>query len=203
MSNKLYPFDLPESIHPLAWVFLGFGLDTKRVNALAKHVFDDLGARADFEVSDTLTVSFAVDWPFEIPDSIAASVGEEVRFNAAPAGAVHIIDGHLPPGLRLERHTGDIAGVVREPGLYKAVIEVGPRVKYDTLGGNGSPESAGVWIPINQPRQQPETVAVPKSLHDLDALELDRLEAEIQKAKRARLVQDVEETEVAGDGYSS
>lgn len=200
---KLYPFDLPDNIHPLAWVFLGFGLDTKRVNALSKHVFDELGARMNFERSGTLTVSFAVDWPFDVPNSITATVGEDVRFNAVAEGAVHIIDGHLPPGLKLEKHTGDIAGVVREPGLYKAVIEVGPRVKYDPLGGNGSPESPGVWIPIGQDRQVPEPVEVPKSLNGLDALELDRLEAEIQKAKRARLVQDAEAEEVPDDGHSS
>lgn len=202
MTNKLYPFDLPESIHPLAWVFLGFGLDTKRVNALAKHVFDDLGARVNFDVERTVEVCLAVDWPFDKEGYRPVAVGDAFDESCCSEGAVHIIEGHLPPGLTLEKHTGRIVGTVRETGLYRAVVQVGPRVKYDPLGGNGSPESPGVWIPINQPRMQPETVEVPKSLHDLDALELDRLEAEIQKAKRAKLVQEVEASEV-DDGHSS
>lgn len=199
MSTKLYPFDLPGDIHPLAWMFLGFGLDTKRVNALTKHVFDDLGARVNLDAENTVEVCFAVDWPFEKEGYRPAAVGDVFDEACCSEGAVHIAEGHLPPGLTLERHTGRIVGTVRETGLYRAVVQVGPRVKYDPLGGNGSPESPGVWIPISQPRMQPETVEVPKSLVDLDALELDQLEAEIQKAKRAKLVQESE----VDDGHSS
>ena len=201
---KLYPFELPSTIHPLAWVFLAFGLDQKLVNDLAKHVFDDLGARLLVDEPRSVVASFAVDWPFEKDGYIAALTGEEVRLTVAPFGAVRIVEGHLPPGLKLERHTGDIVGTIREAGLYSATIEIGPRVKFDPLGGNGSPDSGGTWIPINQPRMEPDPVVVPTTLNDLDELQLDQLQADIQRAIRAKQVRDADVGgEVPGDGHSS
>ncbi len=40
---KLYPFRMPENVHPYAWVLLGFGLPGELLDKLARHLFDDLG----------------------------------------------------------------------------------------------------------------------------------------------------------------
>lgn len=197
---KIYPFDLPGNIHPLAWVFLGFGLDTKRVNELAKHVFDDLGARLNLEIDTSVEVCVAVDWPFEKEGYTAASVGDEVDWVACSEGAIRVREGHLPPGLKLDKHTGHITGRIREPGLYRAVFEVGPRVKYDPLGGNGSPESKGMWIPIDQDLFEPELTLdeYPATVADLDDVEKSKLLAELQAWQNTQVAKGV-----TADGDSS
>lgn len=46
---ETYPYDIPEDKHPLAWVFFnagGISPDLDTAEALAKHVFDDLGCGA-------------------------------------------------------------------------------------------------------------------------------------------------------------
>ena len=40
---RLYPFEMPENVHPHAWVLLGFGLPGELLDKLARHLFDDLG----------------------------------------------------------------------------------------------------------------------------------------------------------------
>ena len=37
---KLYPFRMPENVHPYAWVLLGFGLPGELLDKLARHLFE-------------------------------------------------------------------------------------------------------------------------------------------------------------------
>ena len=43
---KLYPFRMPENVHPYAWVLLGFGLPGELLDKLARHLFDDLDRKS-------------------------------------------------------------------------------------------------------------------------------------------------------------
>ena len=194
MSNRIYPFDLPESIHPMAWTLLGFGLDRKTMSALARHLFDKLGARVDLEDQESVTVSFAVDWARDPEGRLVASVGEHIDQMVSATGAVELVNGHLPPGVRLQRHTGRIVGTITAPGLYSATFAVGPRIKYDPLGGNGAPDSPGIWIGINEPRQEIETKLheFPATVADLDEAEKSRLLAELQAWQNGQIAKEAD-----------
>ena len=194
MSNRIYPFDLPGNIHPLAWTLLGFGLDSKTMSALARHLFDKLGARVDLEDQESVTVSFAVDWARDPEGRQVASVGDEIDQVISESGAVELVAGHLPPGVRLQRHTGRIVGTITAPGLYAATFAVGPRVKYDPLGGNGTPDSPGIWIGINEPRREPITrlADFPVTVADLNEAEKSRLLAELQAWQNGQVAKEAD-----------
>lgn len=191
--TRIYPFDLPPDIHPMAWAVLGFGLDGKRASALARHLFDDLGARIELDSQNDVQVSFAVDWPRDPEGRREVSVGDEIDEVISPTGAVALTAGHLPPGVRLEKHTGRIRGTIREPGLYAATFSVGPRVKYDPLGGNGTPGEPGTWIPIGQPRAVFESTPVPETLDGLSPEELEELIVRAQEAQRAQTIKEADD----------
>lgn len=188
---KLYPFELPENVHPMAWVFLGFGLDADVINAVAKHLFDDLGARIDESVSE-VKLAWAVDWHRGVTDHRKVSVGDEIGELVSSTGAVTLVSGHLPPGTRLEKHTGRIVGACTAPGIYSATFRVGPRIKYDPLGTPGGPGDAGVWIPVDQPRAEVAGTPVPTSLGELSPRELDELIVQAQAAQRAKLAREAD-----------
>lgn len=175
---KLYPFDLPPGAHPMVWTLLGFGLQPDQVNALARHLYDDLGVRLH-EGRDEETFSWAVG--VDARDRERVEVGDEVDVIVSDRGAVRISGGALPPGVRLEKHSGKLVGTFTHPGLYSVTIQVGPAVKYDPLGSPGGPLDPGIWIPVDQPRQEPETnlQKIPLSIAELSDREKDHALAEL------------------------
>lgn len=177
---KLYPFDLPEGLHPNAWWVLGFVSSGEQANALARHLSDDLGVRLDETVGER-TISWAVGLSDNSPDRIKAQVGDHVDIMTWGAGAVRITNGALPPGVKLEKHTGKLVGTLTRPGLYSVTVTYGPAVKYDPLGSPGGPNDPGQWIPINQPREIAATALAefPTTVEDLDDRDKDKLLAEL------------------------
>jgi len=192
---KLYPFDMPDGIHPLAWTLLGFGLDAEVIDKIARHLFDDLGARLTFVEPQEVTYSWQVSWPRPAKDGrVAVSIGDdlELQIPGGDRSAVQIISGGLPPGIRLEKHTGRLVGSFESAGLYSCTIHIGPAVKYDPLGGDGSPQSVGRWIPVDQDRYKPEVAVPDKDLSELSPLELDELIVQVQAAQRAKLIKEAD-----------
>lgn len=186
---KLYPFDLPETVHPLSWTLLGFGLSTEEIQRLAKHLYDELGLRLNNPSPITRSFAWQVSWPRPSEGRITAEVGDslDLPIPGGDVSAVRVTEGALPPGISLEKHTGKLVGEFTKPGLYEVEITVGPAVKYDGLGGNGSPESAGRWIPVDQPRYVPPTAPLPeKPISEMSAAELEELALEVQRAKAAQ-----------------
>lgn len=193
---KLYPFELPEGIHPLAWTLLGFGLDVDDINRIASHLYENLGLRLDDATDITTTYAWQVSWPRPANEGrMVASIGETLDM-PVPGGdttAVRIVDGALPPGITLDRVTGRIVGTFTTAGLFQVSIRARPAVKYDPLGGDGSPASAGQWIPVDQPRQVVGVAPAPsKAIAEMTPQELEQLAVEIQRAQRARLIKEAD-----------
>ncbi|WCZ37861.1 hypothetical protein CJEDD_01170 [Corynebacterium jeddahense] len=186
---KLYPFDVPEGAHPLSWVFYGFGLDATTINQLCRHLFDDLGARLETPEPREVTLAWAVDWPLDVSAREVVSVGDDLDEGVGFDTAVTLTSGALPPGIRLVPHTGRLVGTFKQAGLYQATFRLGPKLKYDPLGGPGGPGAAGKWIPIDQPRQTPPTGAAPaRQLEDMDLQELEDVIVRAQAAQRAKAI---------------
>lgn len=196
---KLYPYDVPKRAHPYAWVFYGFGLDTATINLLCRHLFDQLGARLETPDAREVTLAWAVDWPLDVSARDVVSVGDDLDVGVGFDTAVTIIDGALPPGIRLVPHTGRLVGTFKQAGLYSVTFRLAPKVKYDPLGGPGGPDTAGVWIPIEQPRQTPPAGDAPTTpLEDMPPQELEELIQRAQAAQRAQFIRAAEQA--AGDG---
>lgn len=192
----IVPTEVPESEHPYAGLFLGV-VPEGRESAVARHIFDELGARFEVGEPETITLGWAVDFETS-SDRERAQVGESLDFHipGADRRGVRIADGHLPPGIRLERHTGKLAGVFARPGLYDVTLMLGPAVKLDPLGGRGTPGEQVAWIPISQQRARAESsTPAPKTLADLTALELSQLAAEAMRLERLKAMEEVD------DGY--
>lgn len=195
---NLYPFDVPEGAHPLAWVFYGFGLDAPTINLLCRHVFDQLGARLQTPEPREVTLAWAVDWPLDVSARDVVSVGDDLDVGVGFDTAVTIIDGALPPGIRLVPHTGRLVGAFKQPGLYSVTVRLAPKIKYDPLGGAGGPDTAGAWIPLEQQRQTPPAGDAPTTpLEDMTPQELEELVVRAQAAQRAQFIRAAEE---AGGG---
>ena len=195
---KLYPFDVPEGAHPLAWVFYGFGLDSATINLLARHVFDQVGARLQTPEPREVTLAWAVDWPLDVSARDVVSVGDDLDVGVGFDTAVTITDGALPPGIRLVPHTGRLVGTFRQAGLYSVTFRLAPKIKYDPLGGGGGPDTAGVWIPLEQSRQTPTAGSAPTvPLEDMSPQELEDFIVRAQAAQRAQFIRAAEQ---AGDG---
>ena len=118
------PTEIPESEHPYAGLFLGIvpeGYETR----VACHVFDELGPRFEVGEPETITMSWAVDFDTN-SDRERANVGDimDMVVPGADRRGVRIVEGHLPPGIRLERHTGKLVGVFAKPGLYLSLIHI-------------------------------------------------------------------------------
>lgn len=196
MTVRLYPFDLPDGVHPMGWAMLGHGLTVEQINAICVVLFDRLGARLH-EVTDheEQVFSWAVDWALDPGGRTPASVGDEVDI-LVPGGdrtAVQVTGGALPPGVRLEKHTGRLVGAFARPGLYSVTVTVGAQVKYDPLGTPGGPQNVGEWIPIDKPRHAPTPAPQPQAtLADMSPQELEELIVQAQQAQRARLIAEGE-----------
>jgi|GEM_PF-1229265 len=190
----IVPTPVPESEHPYAGLFLGV-VPEGRESAVARHIFDELGARFEVGEPETVTLGWAVDFETD-SDRQCVTVGEELDFQipGADRRGVRIVEGHLPPGIRLERHTGRLAGVFAKPGLYDVTLALGPAVKLDPLGGTGTPGEQVAWIPINQKRARAQSATpAPKTLDGLSALELSQLAAEAMRLERLKAIEELDD----------
>lgn len=189
----IVPTEVPESEHPYAGLFLGIVPEGYESRA-ARHIFDELGARFEVGEPETITMSWAVDFDTD-SDRTRANIGDvmDMVVPGADRRGVRIVEGHLPPGIRLERHTGKLAGVFSRPGLYDVTLMLGPAVKLDPLGGSGTPGEQVAWIPIEQQRARAESsTPAPKTLADLTALELSQLAAEAMRLERLKAMEELE-----------
>ena len=190
----IVPTPVPESEHPYAGLFLGM-VPEGRESAVARHIFDELGARFQVGEAETITLGWAVDFETD-SDRKRSNVGDimDMVVPGADRRGVRIIEGHLPPGIRLERHTGRLAGVFAKPGLYDVTLALGPAVKLDPLGGTGTPGEQVEWIPIAQKRARAEsTTPAPKTLDGLTALELSQLAAEAMRLERLKAIEELDD----------
>lgn len=190
----IVPTQVPESEHPYAGLFLGV-VPEGRESAVARHIFDDLGARFEIGDAETITLGWAVDFETN-SDRERTSVGQSLEFTipGADKRGVRIVEGYLPPGIELHRHNGTLTGVFAKPGLYDVTLALGPAVKLDPLGGSGTPGEQVAWIPINQKRARAEsTTPAPKTLDGLTALELSQLAAEAMRLERLKAMEELDD----------
>lgn len=185
--EQVVPTELPPGEHPYAGMFVGL-VSQGRESMAARLIFDELGARLTTPDTVLVTHSWAVD--YALPEGREpVSVGDKVTWQIPGAGTagVRLVSGALPPGIRLERHTGRLVGTFTATGIYKATFAVGPAVKLDLMGGTGLAGDAVKWIPIDQPRTPAKSdVEVPKTLDTLTPQELDALTAEAQRLMRIK-----------------
>ncbi|OFP19928.1 hypothetical protein HMPREF2996_00185 [Corynebacterium sp. HMSC066C02] len=189
----IVPTQVPESEHPYAGLFLGIVPEGYESRA-ARHIFDELGARLEIGEPETITLGWAVDFDTD-SDRTRTNIGDimDMVVPGADRRGVRIVEGHLPPGIRLERHTGKLVGAFTRPGLYDVTLMLGPAVKLDPLGGAGTPGEAVAWIPINQQRAKAESsTPAPKTLADLTALELSQLAAEAMRLERLKAMEELD-----------
>lgn len=190
----IVPTEVPESEHPYAGLFLGV-VPEGRESAVARHIFDELGARIQVGEPEAITLGWAVDFETD-SDRKRSNVGDimDMVVPGADRRGVRIIEGHLPPGIRLERHTGRLAGVFAKPGLYDVTLALGPAVKLDPLGGMGTPGEQVAWIPVGARRARAQsTTPAPKTLDGLSALELSQLAAEAMRLERLKAMEELDD----------
>ena len=188
---KIYPFDIPEGVHPMVVPLLGHGLSGEQIKGICK-TFDGLGIRFHDCQPREVTYSWAVSWPRDPGERTPVEVGDSLDLQVSALHAVHIAAGALPPGIRLEKHSGKLVGTFTKTGLYSVTLTIGPVIKYDTLGSPGGVEDPGQWIPINQPRVLPEPAPVPETLDSLSPQELEQLIVNAQNTQRAKLIQEAD-----------
>lgn len=192
--TEIYPDGLlPSDVHPFSKYLLGFGLQPEQVFTIAKHLGDDLGMRLDESRSEK-TYSWAIDMRGDFLDREKVSVGDVVDITVSSTGAVRVTGGVLPPGVRLEKHTGKLVGTLTHGGLYSVTVTIGPAVKYDPLGSAGGPNDPGVWIPFDQPRQViPSALSMfPANVEDLSEREKDILLTELLAERDRKTIREAE-----------
>ena len=189
---KLYPFRMPENVHPYAWVLLGFGLPGELLDKLARHLFDDLGV--SMPSLEPVTHDFNWSVGIEQDGYERVEVGDVLDI-PIEGGAARITGGALPPGIRLDKTGKRLYGTLTHGGLYSATVTVFPAVKYDPLGSAGGPEDPGVWIPVDQPRKRVDAGlrAFPTTVDDLDADEKDRLLAALMAERDGRAIKEADD----------
>lgn len=171
MTNQqmhfMFEHEPPQGVHPYAQLFLhplGMKFTPEMMNELATHIFDMCGAKLH-DVAPTRTEYFR-DWKDdrEVDEIVPGS-----EFAAAWSE-------QLPPGISLDPRTGRMVGTLGR-GQWRWVVRTGPQVKYDSLGGQGSPHQDGRWIGALEDR---EPVAV-------QAVDVKALTPEQRAALRAAL----------------
>ena len=189
---KLYPFEMPENVHPYAWVLLGFGLPGELLDKLARHLFDDLGV--SMPSLEPVTHDFNWSVGIEQDGYERVEVGDVLDI-PIEGGAVRITDGALPPGVRLDKTGKRLYGTLTHGGLYSVTVTVLPAVKYDPLGSAGGPEDPGVWIPAGQPRKQVDSGLgeFPSTVDDLSVEEKDRLLAALMAERDGRTIKEADD----------
>lgn len=140
----------PEGVHPMAQLFLhilGAKFEPEMMNQLAIFIFDMCGAKLpDVAPSE---VEYFRDWK----DS------REVDEIVPGAELTAAWSEQLPPGLSLCPRTGHMTGTL-PAGQYRWTVRLCPQVKYDALGGSGSPHEDGLWIGALEERAQVATPTV-------------------------------------------
>lgn len=189
---KLYPFRMPENVHPYAWVLLGFGLPGELLDKLARHLFDDLGV----QLPSMEPVAHEFNWAVGIEQDgyERVEVGDVLDI-PIDGGAVRVTGGALPPGVRLDKTGKRIHGTLTHGGLYSVTVTVFPAVKNDPLGSAGGPEDPGMWIPIDQPRKQVDSglSEFPSTVDDLSVEEKDRLLAALMAERDGRVIKEADD----------
>lgn len=141
----VYPYALPEGSHPYAGLLvhpLGLRLEPDLINDLCYFLFDMLGCKF-FDVEPT-TVEYSLTWDDDHELDVMVPGGDKAA----------VWCPNLPPGLSLDPRTGRMVGTV-EPGVWEWTVHVGPQVKYDARGGDGSPYSEGQWVGALEERFTP------------------------------------------------
>lgn len=74
-------------------------------------------------------LGWAQDLQIAVSSSQGAIVGQEVAIPLTASGGIlpytwHVVVGGLPPGLKLQKHQGKIAGVPTAPGTYEVTVAV-------------------------------------------------------------------------------
>lgn len=194
---NIYPYEVPEGVHPYAWMFLGFGLSGEQTDELARHVFDRLGARWSGVEQEPVVLRFAVDFPLDAGDEYRkVSVGQSFSEVVATDSGARVVSGFLPPGIALERHTGTLVGEFTKPGLYTVEIARGTEVKWDALGTRGGPDSVGEWIPVAAKR-----AVVEQDLSGHKATLDDMTDEEKAQALAGLLAWEASKAAEANNGY--
>lgn len=189
---RLYPFEMPEGVHPNAWLLLGFGLPGELLDKIARHLFDDVGVQLPSLEAVEREFKWAVGTEVDGYErrEVGGTLDEDI-----PGGAVRITGGALPPGIRLDKTGKRIYGTLTHGGLYSVTVTVLPAVKYDPLGSAGGPEDPGVWIPIDQPRKQVDAGLgeFPSTVDDLSMEEKDRLLAALMAERDGRTIKEADD----------
>ncbi|EOM77278.1 hypothetical protein DW322_00965 [Rhodococcus rhodnii] len=160
--HPAFPHEWPADMHPLGWVFLhppsdaygsaGIAFEAAQINTLAKHIFDDLGAKLFLPDPHSYTLTISINLTDDDP-----RVGEpyEHIIDGADRTAVRVNASELPPGLRVE--AGAITGTPTQSGVWLVDITVGPRVHYQRPLNDGplGTHNRGRWVPWDTPLEEP------------------------------------------------
>lgn len=187
------PTSVPASEHPYAGLFLGV-VPEGRESTVARHIFDQLGARIQFPDTTKVSTGWAVGVS-TLEERHRVEVGDVVEYviPGAENSAVRIVSGHLPPGVQINKHDGTLTGEFTKPGLFDVTFSIGPAIKLDPLGGLGTPGEPVAWIDIDSPRTKAKSHAtIPPSLESLSALELSQLAAEAMRLERLKAVEEID-----------
>lgn len=159
MTNQqmrfMFEHPAPEEYHPMAQLFLhpmGMKFTPEMMNELATFLFDMVGVKLH-DVEPT-SVEYFRDWK---DDREVDEIVPGAEYAAAWSE-------QLPPGISLDPRTGRMVGTLGT-GQWRWTVRLGPQLKYDSLGGQGSPHQDGRWIGALEDRAPitPQTVDV-KSL---------------------------------------
>jgi len=198
VAHPAFQYEWPSDMHPLGFVFLHppfdevrstCTFDGKQIDALAKHVFDDLGAvLPEFESRQT-SITLDVE---------RAGVGEDydrsvdgVKMTIEVTAPIRIVGGMLPPGLALV--DGRIIGKPEQSGRWQVDLQIGPQYHYQGPLNDGPVGSynRGSWVDIRTPIQFPTAAA---SLRDLDEDQIAALRAGL-----AELDEEQQTTQAGGE----
>lgn len=171
-----FPHDWPADRHPLGFVFLHPDLNGARVSfegedidALARHVFDDLGAVLPTDPPRRHDLRITVR-----PDQVGQPMRIDVEGPAERPGRV--IRGALPPGLDVV--PGAVEGVPTQSGVWLVTVRTGPQVHYQPPAeGPIGTYNPGTWIDIDKPLRHID-------IDDLDDEQLDELERRVSDLNR-------------------
>jgi hypothetical protein len=144
----------PEGHHPMVQLMLaplGMRFEPEVMDDLARWWFDMIGLRlADVEPT---VLEFHRGWKDD------RLVDETIR----EADRAAVWSEQLPPGVSLDNFTGRMAGEL-PPGDYRWEVRVGPQVKWDSRGGDGTPDTGGGWIGALEDREDMTTPPVDVSV---------------------------------------
>lgn len=112
---------------------------------------------------------------------IAADDPREVDLSFPDGELTCVWSPDLPTGLSITED-GRVVGTLGF-GPYEFTVHVGPQVKFDALGGSGSPNEEGGWIGALEDREPVPTVDMPDVVAGLSAEDRDALRAALDAAE--------------------